>query len=296
MFKSCESLYCTNGVLDLSDFNTSNVTDMSYMFFGCYQLKQIVFFFFLNTGNVENMACMFAGWDSEVLHPMSLTTLNVANFNTSKVKYMQFMFYQCKEIESLNVSNWDTAKVENMSYMFAGLQEGYGTKLNNLHLTNWDFSSVTTTNRMFDRCQSLSDLTFPETTNFKSLETMTYMFSHCTALTPTVFKAIVGTWTFAEHSNYPDSIYGNSDTSMFGNYQDNNKGSNNGKNYIFRDTMTKSGNNFADRHPTDDEGNEIEYFTKDKVNPSKYYQLYIGGHDGNSSSAKYQRLTTKKNI
>ena len=297
MFKNCKELYPTNGVLNLAGFDTFAVEDMSYMFFACYKLKEIVFGNKWDTSKVENMACMFAGYDSEVLHPMSLTTLNVANFDTSNVKYMQYMFYQCKEIERLNVSSWNTQNVENMSYMFAGLNEGYGTKLDKLHLTNWDFSSVKTTNRMFDRCQSLADLTFPETTNFKSLETMTYMFSHCTELTPKVFRAIVGTWTFDGHPKYNKNdpsncgIYGNASSSFFGNHNGNTNNNymfTDARNYIFRNTMTNTNNNhpeygkFVVRKPKDEQDQPINYITKDNK------QLWIGG--GNDS--KYGKLTT----
>ena len=291
-FKNC-SIF-TN--IDLSGIDTSLVTDMSYMFFGCYELTEVILdsakvtdpeddrygkFVHFNTANVTDMSCMFAGWDSEVLHPMKLETVDVSGLDTSSVIYMQYMFYQCKEIEELDVSNWDTSSVQNMSYLFAGLNEGYGTSLNHLHLTNWDFSSVTTTNRMFDRCQSLSDLTFPSTTDFASLTTMTYMFSHCTALTPTVFRNIVGTWTFINNPGYETGIYGDGThagdiVSMFGNNENNNSGNNSGANYIFREnTMTDKGQNFAVR---------AGYTTQDG------HTLYIGG----GKNQKSARLTTKE--
>ena len=38
MFCGCSSLE----TLDLSNFNTSNVTDMSFMFSGCYSLKKVI--------------------------------------------------------------------------------------------------------------------------------------------------------------------------------------------------------------------------------------------------------------
>ena len=288
MFDGCAVLPS----VDLAGFDTHSVGSMSKMFFKCYELTTVTFdnvrydvestdpkyrkFKNFDTSSVTDMSCMFAGWDAEVLHPMKLATIDVSGFDTKNVMDMQFMFYQCKEIEELDVSLWNTANVENMQYMFAGLNEGYGTNLNHLHLTKWNFSKVTTTNRMFDRCQSLSDLTFPETTNFDSLTTMTYMFSHCTALTPSVFKSIVATWTFAQNPLHSTGgIYGNSDTSMFGNHENNNSGSNKGKNYIFRNTMTKSGANFYNRYAED-------YITADGI------QLYIGGGNDN----KYHRLTT----
>ena len=44
--------------IDLSNFNTNNVTDMFCMFYGCSSLNSINLSNF-NTNNVTNMGCMF---------------------------------------------------------------------------------------------------------------------------------------------------------------------------------------------------------------------------------------------
>ena len=54
MFYKCSSL--TN--IDLSNFNTNNVTDMGCMFYGCSSLTNIDLSNF-NTNNVTNMFGMF---------------------------------------------------------------------------------------------------------------------------------------------------------------------------------------------------------------------------------------------
>jgi len=56
MFAYCHSL--TN--INLTNFNTKNVTDMSCMFAGCSSLTNIDLSNF-NTQNVKNMSMMFAG-------------------------------------------------------------------------------------------------------------------------------------------------------------------------------------------------------------------------------------------
>jgi len=56
MFKGCLSLK----ELDLNNFNTNNVTNMSKMFNGCSSLKELNLNNF-NTNNVTNMGEMFAG-------------------------------------------------------------------------------------------------------------------------------------------------------------------------------------------------------------------------------------------
>ena len=49
----------------------------------------------------------------------SLTSLNVSNFDTSKVKNMNSMFKDCAYLSSLNLSNFDTSNVTDMNQMFA---------------------------------------------------------------------------------------------------------------------------------------------------------------------------------
>ena len=54
MFYDCSSL----NSIDLSEFNTNNVTNMSFMFFHCSSLNLIDLSKF-NTNNVTNMSCIF---------------------------------------------------------------------------------------------------------------------------------------------------------------------------------------------------------------------------------------------
>ena len=59
MFYNCKSLKSIN----LSSFNTNNVTDMNEMFSGCESLESIDLSSF-NTNNVTNMNGMFYGCES----------------------------------------------------------------------------------------------------------------------------------------------------------------------------------------------------------------------------------------
>ena len=54
-FESCTDLIS----LDLSNFDTSKVTDMSYMFNKCHKLKEIKGINKFNTSNVTNMRVLF---------------------------------------------------------------------------------------------------------------------------------------------------------------------------------------------------------------------------------------------
>ena len=132
--------------IDLSGWDTSDITDMSKMFNSCYFLKSLDVSGF-NTSKVTNMSNMFNScWE--------IKSLDVSGFNTSKVTNMSYMFNGCSSLTSLDLSNWNTSKVTNMSYMFNGC-----SSLTSLDLSNWNTASVTNMSRMFNGCNKLSNLT-----------------------------------------------------------------------------------------------------------------------------------------
>ena len=90
MFFECN--YLKN--INLSNFNTKNVTNMSYMFCECNSLSNINLTNF-NTQNVINMRYMFS-------RCYSLSNIDLSNFNTKNVKNMSYMFYECLSLQSLN--------------------------------------------------------------------------------------------------------------------------------------------------------------------------------------------------
>ena len=97
--------------IDLSQFDSSDVDNIKYMFYNCISLQSINLDNF-NTGNVESMEYMF-------YNCIFLQSINLDNFNTSNAENMEYMFYDFRSLTSLNVSNFDTSKVTTMARMFA---------------------------------------------------------------------------------------------------------------------------------------------------------------------------------
>ena len=128
--------------IDFSNFTTSNVIDMSGMFYGCTSLDSLDLSNF-DTSNVIDMGIMFYGCTS-------LNSLNLANFNTSNVKFMDGMFDGCSSLNLLNLSNFDTSNVEFMDGMFDGC-----SSLNSLDLSNFNITNYTSINYMFYNCTNL---------------------------------------------------------------------------------------------------------------------------------------------
>ena len=107
-FKELKSL---TSIIGLENLNTTHVTDMSKMFYNCYNLNSLNLSQF-NTGNVEKMNEMFYNCHE-------LNSLDLSAFNTTKVNNMYRMFYYCFA-KTIDLSSFNTANVENMDEMFAG--------------------------------------------------------------------------------------------------------------------------------------------------------------------------------
>ena len=165
MFAGCSSLTS----LDVSNFDTSSVTDMSAMFNGYNSLTSLDVSNF-DTSNVTNMVTMFAGCKN-------LTSLDVSNFDTSKVTRMDSMFHYCSSLTSLDLSKFDTSNVTDMSEMFYGC-----SSLTGLDLRNFDTSKVTNMSYMFSDCRGLISLDLSSFDTSK-VTNMSYMFNVCRKLT-----------------------------------------------------------------------------------------------------------------
>lgn len=114
------------------------------MFDGCSSLQEIDMSYF-DTSNVTSMVAMFHRCEN-------LETLTLSNdFKTSNVTSMLMMFLDCKKLTTLNLSNFDTSNVTNMEMMFSGCISL--TKI--ITGTGFDTSNVTSSNYMFSSCTSL---------------------------------------------------------------------------------------------------------------------------------------------
>ena len=165
MFNGCSSLT----TLDVSNFNTDDVTDMGWMFNGCSNLTTLDVSKF-NTANVTDMGWMFCGCSS-------LTTLDVSKFNTENVTDMNHMFDNCDNISELNLNSFDTKSVIQMYNMFA-----YCRSLKKLDLSSFNTESVETMYQMFLGAQQLETIIMSNSFNTKNVTAMENMFYSCTNL------------------------------------------------------------------------------------------------------------------
>ena len=162
MFYGCRALTSLN----LSNFNTQKVWNMSGMFQRSSALTTLDLKSF-NTSNVKDMSGMFADCSS-------LTTLDLSNFNTEKVTDMHLMFYSCSDLTSLDLKNFNTENVKEMDWMFTGC-----SGLTSLDLKSFNTENVTYMVSMFKDCSQLASIVCDKAWNCERSEEM---FKGCTAL------------------------------------------------------------------------------------------------------------------
>lgn len=97
------SLSNVTDIVNANDFDTSQITDMSFMLSNLSNLKSIDVSNW-DTSNVTDMTYLFQG-------DLALNNLDVSKWNTSNVTDMSYLFNQISSLTSLDVSNWDTSIV-----------------------------------------------------------------------------------------------------------------------------------------------------------------------------------------
>ena len=155
--------------IDMSNYDTTGVTEMRQMFYNCHSLTSINFKN-INTASVKNMRLLFGNC-------YALKHLDVTGFDTSQVTDMHFMFSYCQSLTSLDVSKFKTQNVKQFEGMFGEMQ-----KLESIYVKNFDTSNGINMRGMFYNCPSLTTL---DVTNFdtSSVTDMSIMFSKLDKIT-----------------------------------------------------------------------------------------------------------------
>ncbi len=137
------------------------VFSMDNMFEDCRNLTSLDLSNF-NTSKVHEMNNMFYNCNS-------LVSVDLSNLNTSKVIKMNNMFYRCKSISSLDVSSFNTSRVTDMRNMFF-----FCSSLTSLDLSNFDTSNVDDMYMMFRGCSGIGtiDLSNWDTSNVTNMISM----------------------------------------------------------------------------------------------------------------------------
>ena len=117
-------------VVDISGWDTSNVTTMEDMFSFCDKLKNIIGIENLDVSNVEYANNMF-------YICKKLVELDLTNWNPISLEYASYMFYGCSNLKIIkNIENWQLPNIKDVYHMFS-----YCAKLD-ADLSNWDLTNI----------------------------------------------------------------------------------------------------------------------------------------------------------
>ena len=155
--------------VDLTNIDTSKVTDMNSMFANCYGLEYINMTG-INTSSVKDMGLMFRSCSK-------LTSLDLSSYNTSSVLNMQSMFYHCLNLTYLNIPHFNASSVKSMSEMFYSCES-----LESLDLSSFETNKDVDMSKMFYNCSKLKSIKFPDKNKILGLN-MEYLFQGCSSLT-----------------------------------------------------------------------------------------------------------------
>ena len=158
-------------LLDLSNLDTSGITDMTGMFAHTKNLTKIIFGEHFNTSNVKSMYEMFC-------NTYMLKSIDLSRIDTSSVTNMGHMFYG-SGVETLDLSTFDTSNVTAMDWMFASV-----SKITSLDLSSFNTSNVKNMNNMFARASKVSklDISSFDTSNVTNFSAMFYGMSGMTTI------------------------------------------------------------------------------------------------------------------
>ena len=148
LMTNCKYMFfdCKNIIkIDLSGFNSKNVTTMEKMFSGCENLREINFSLF-NTENVTDMKGMFN-------ECKNITKFDLFSFNTENVTNMKEMFFDCENVTKMDLSSFNTKKVDNTRKMF-----GNCYKLTDIDLSSFNTQGLLNKKGMVLNCKKLNKI------------------------------------------------------------------------------------------------------------------------------------------
>lgn len=125
-------------VVNIENFDTSNVKYSQSVFRNCRNLENIIGFENLIFSSLTDTIDMFDGC-------AKLSQINFnKNVNITKITQMDNMFYYCQSLEEIDLSMFTGEDVKTARSLFSGC-----IKLMNINLSNFDFSNITDYEYMF---------------------------------------------------------------------------------------------------------------------------------------------------
>lgn len=183
--------------IDVSILDSSNVTDMSYMFastFASYTNK-IVNLKSLDFSKVKTVNNMFVS-------SLASGDIDLSGKSFPALTTAGYMFSDTAYITSIDMSNVDMPKVTDAKYMFSLKSTNRTTSIN---LTGMNMPNVTDVNSMFYYCKNITSIDVSGI-NFSKVTNASYLFGQCTTLADVVGEIDLSSLTnglYSSSSGHP---------------------------------------------------------------------------------------------
>ncbi len=208
MFDGCKNAT----TIDVTNFNTANVTDISYMFNGCEAVTGLNLSgwnpanftrldhafcnmnalvnidFGSNWSNLTKVTTMASAFDGCILLSNDFSKFKVTG---SSLTDMSCAFRNCFTLSSVDLSGWNVSKVTTMSEMFS-MYNPYdaigSSSLTSVNTDGWNTGSLTDMSSIFRSCTALETIDISGW-NLSKVTTLAYSFAGATSLTKVTLPA-----------------------------------------------------------------------------------------------------------
>ena len=150
--------------------NMNKLEKLDEMFKGIKQLTSISFPKEFDTTNIKSLRSMF--YDCK-----KLTSVDITNFVTKNIVDIAYLFYGCSSLPSVDLHNFNSKSIKVMVSLFEGC-----SSLTSIDLSVFDTRYVTHINHLFKGCSSLTSVDLSNF-NTENVIYMEHIFNGCSSLT-----------------------------------------------------------------------------------------------------------------
>ena len=158
--------------LDLQNFNFSSVISMRNMFESCISLKEIRFNDQADNKKINTRRLKYMDFTFKYTQ---IESFYLQIFDLSQILQMKGTFSNCQYLKQIKINNLEQVKLKNMLQTFYKCES-----LKNIDLSNLSCARVQNMSEMLRQCKSLTDVIMPK--DLQNVVTLSETFAFCTQI------------------------------------------------------------------------------------------------------------------
>ena len=160
--------------MDLSAWDTSSVTNASYLFANCTGLQDVQLHWDqTDTQNFITIQNMFQKCESLV----SMEDSGVEDWVLPNVTEARSFFWQCTNLQTVDLSKWNPQNIVNLPFFFFECHN-----LQSFSMEGWNVPTLKSLQQAFTNCYQLEVIDLSSWSNINSLDDLYAAFSSCSNL------------------------------------------------------------------------------------------------------------------